>query len=71
MSADVQKARAMLTRALENLERYERGTYGHRDATHRDIPNAVEALVEAKVKAVLEAAVARAADAAPPKQEEQ
>ena len=70
MNADIGKARTMLTRALENLERYERGTYGHRDATHRDIPNAVEALVEAKVKTVLEVAMARAADAAPPKREE-
>lgn len=62
MNADVGKARAMLTRALENMERYERGTHGHRDATHRDIPNAIEALVEAKMAAMRQAVLAAKVD---------
>jgi hypothetical protein len=60
VNADVARARAMLVRALENLDRYERGTYGHRDAVHRDIPNAVEALIEAKMAAMRRAALATA-----------
>jgi len=41
------EARARLARAFEGL-RYGHGTIGYRDAMYRDIPNAIEALVEAK-----------------------
>jgi hypothetical protein len=44
---EIRVAKHRLSRALENLARYERGTYGHRDAVWTDIPGAVEAMIEA------------------------
>jgi len=53
-------ARARLARALENHDRYAPNTYGRRDAIHKHIPDAIEALVEAKFNS-LRMAVAAAA----------
>lgn len=63
MTKELERARAMLVRGLENYERYDRNTYGRRDAINRDIPNAIEAMVDAKLAAALAARVA--AEAAP------
>jgi hypothetical protein len=52
-------ARARLARALQDHDRYAPNTYGRRDAIHKHIPDAIEALVEAKYNAILAAAVAK------------
>ncbi len=45
------RAHAMLTRALRNFKKFEHDTYGERDAIERDIPLAIEALIDAKIEA--------------------
>lgn len=47
------RARAMLERALNMFARSERGTFGQRDAIERDLPNAIEAMIEAGIEARL------------------
>jgi hypothetical protein len=45
----IHDAKVQVSRAFEMLDKYEFGTIGHRDAINRFIPNAIEALVDAKL----------------------
>jgi hypothetical protein len=46
-------ARLAIIRAFRALTQYGPGTVGHRDAVQRLLPNAIEAMVEAKLDARL------------------
>jgi hypothetical protein len=45
------RARAMLSRAFQKFKSYDRGTYGERDTIEKDLPNAIEAMIDAKIEA--------------------